>query len=128
MRTMGTPNELWRMRKEIALQLAETSFMTYFVCLGSRVPSRFHWSRATGQIAMSEILPGTTHFDLEVYQSDRLLLGSTSANPMFASTDSVPFRFTPNFQHLLGPILTEGVLASGIMAIARCLTEPEVRT
>ena len=55
---MSTPSELWRMRKEFALQLAATSFMTYFICLGSRLPSRFHWSRETGQIAMSEILPG----------------------------------------------------------------------
>ena len=58
MRTMSTPDELWRMRKEFALQLAATSFMTFFICLGSRLPSRFHWSRATGQIAMSEVLPG----------------------------------------------------------------------
>ena len=29
-------------------------------------------------------------------------------------------------QHLLGPIFTEGLLSSGIMAIARSLTEPEV--
>ncbi|KAI0650812.1 atypical/PIKK/TRRAP protein kinase [Trametes meyenii] len=108
MRTMEGPGELWRMRKEFALQLASVSFMTYLICLGSRLPSRFHWSRTTGQIAMSEILPGFT-----------------AQGPYFASPDSVPFRFTPNLQHLLGPILTEGILASGIMAIGRCLTEPE---
>ncbi len=60
MRAMENPTELWRMRKEFALQLAATSFMTYLICLGSRLPSRFHWSRATGQIAMSEILPSTS--------------------------------------------------------------------
>jgi hypothetical protein len=32
----------------------------------------------------------------------------------------------PNMQHFLGPIFTEGLLTSGIMAIGRCLTEPEV--
>ena len=58
----------------------------------------------------------------------RWFTGSTATSPMFASPDIVPFRFTPNMQHLLGPILTEGVLASGIMAIARSLTEPEVST
>ncbi|KAI0832419.1 atypical/PIKK/TRRAP protein kinase [Trametes gibbosa] len=107
-RTMNGPSELWRMRKEFALQLASVSFMTYLLCLGSRLPSRFHWSRSTGQIAMSEILPGLT-----------------SQAPYFTSPDAVPFRFTPNLQHLLGPILTEGILASGIMSIGRCLTEPE---
>ena len=45
------------MRKEFALQLASTSFMTYLICIGSRLPSRLHWSRSTGQIAMSESIP-----------------------------------------------------------------------
>jgi transformation/transcription domain-associated protein len=58
-RTMEGPSELWRMRKQFALQIASTSFMTYVFCLTSRIPSRFHLSRATGQIAMSELLPGT---------------------------------------------------------------------
>jgi hypothetical protein len=29
-------------------------------------------------------------------------------------------------QTFLGPIFTEGILTSGILAIGRCLTEPEV--
>ncbi|KAI9063246.1 atypical/PIKK/TRRAP protein kinase [Trametes sanguinea] len=108
MKTMEGPSELWRMRKEFALQLASVSFMTYLVCLTSRLPSRFHWSRSTGQIAMSEVLPGLT-----------------AQAPYFTSPETVPFRFTPNLQHFLGPILTEGILANGIMSIGRCLTEPE---
>lgn len=46
--------------------------------------------------------------------------------PIFAMSDVVPFRLTPNMQHLLGPVFTEGILTSGIMAIGRGLTEPEV--
>jgi len=107
-RTMDSPSELWRMRKQFALQLASTSFMTFVVCLTSRVPSRFNLSRTTGQIAMSELLPGVANHA-----------------PVFASHDAVPFRLTPNMQHFIGPIFTEGVLASGILAIGRSLTEPE---
>lgn len=29
-------------------------------------------------------------------------------------------------QHFVGPVLTEGILTSGIMAMGRCLSEPEV--
>ena len=29
-------------------------------------------------------------------------------------------------QNFVGPICTEGILPSGIMAIGRCLTDPEV--
>jgi len=45
--------------------------------------------------------------------------------PILASADAVPFRFTPNMQNFVGPICTEGILTSSLMAIGRCLTEPE---
>lgn len=107
-RTLNGPSELWRMRKQFTTQVAATSFMTYVLCLTSRLPTRFHLSRATGQIAMSELLPGVS-----------------SQAPVFATNDVVPFRFTPNMQQFIGPIFQEGVLVTGLMAIGRCLTEPE---
>lgn len=105
---MATPADLWRMRKQFALQVATTSFMTFVFCLTSRAPSRFHLSRSTGLMTMSEMLPG--------------LAGQA---PVFASNDAVPFRFTPNMQRFLGPVFTEGLLTTGIMVIGRCLTEPD---
>ncbi|EMD40733.1 hypothetical protein CERSUDRAFT_111311 [Gelatoporia subvermispora B] len=107
-RTMEGPCELWRMRKHFSLQLAGVSFMTYILCLTSRLPSRFNISRSSGEISMTELLPSAAPF-----------------GPVLAATDTVPFRFTPNLQHFLGPIFTEGILAAGIMAFGRCLTEPE---
>lgn len=58
LRSMDGPGELWRMRKQFALQLVSTSFMTYVMCFSSRSPSRYHVSRNTGRIAMTELLPG----------------------------------------------------------------------
>jgi transformation/transcription domain-associated protein len=58
LRTMEGPGELWRMRKQFALQIAGTSFMTYVISMSSRLPARFHISRRTGQIYMSELIPG----------------------------------------------------------------------
>ncbi|KAK2466244.1 hypothetical protein APHAL10511_001886, partial [Amanita phalloides] len=57
LRTMDDPSELWKMRKQFALQLAACNFMTYVFCLSSRHPTRFHISRSTGQIAMTELMP-----------------------------------------------------------------------
>ncbi|PFH52762.1 hypothetical protein AMATHDRAFT_1809 [Amanita thiersii Skay4041] len=108
MRTMDDPSELWKMRKQFALQLAACSFITYVFCLSSRHPPRFHISRTTGRMAMTELLPG-----------------ASNQMPVFATSDVVPFRFTPNMQTFLGPIFTEGILTSSMMAIARSLTEPE---
>ncbi|KAF9485316.1 hypothetical protein BDN70DRAFT_848082 [Pholiota conissans] len=107
-RSMDGPDELWRIRKQFALQVASCSFMTYAFSLSSRHPPRFLVSRATGLIAMTELLPGVS--------------GQT---PVFATSDVVPFRLTPNMQNFLGPIFTEGLLTSGIMSIGRSLTEPE---
>jgi phosphatidylinositol kinase/protein kinase (PI-3 family) len=109
MKTMNSPAELWRMRKQFTTQLAATCFMTYILCLTSRLPSRFHLSRATGQIAMSELLPSTS-----------------SQAPVFASSDVVPFRLTPSLQRFIGSVFQEGILVPSLMAIGRGLTEPEV--
>lgn len=57
---MDGPTELWRMRKQFSLQIAASNVMTYIFCLTSRTPMRFHISRTTGLIAMSELLPGMT--------------------------------------------------------------------
>jgi len=54
-----------------------------------------------------------------------LVPGMSQQLPIFATNDVVPFRLTPNLQHFLGPICTEGILTSSIMAIGRSLTEPE---
>jgi transformation/transcription domain-associated protein len=59
-----------------------------------------------------------------MFMSD-LIPGMHNYVPMLASGDAVPFRFTPNMQNFLGPICTEGILTSSLMAFGRCLTDPE---
>lgn len=130
-RTMDGPTELWRMRKEFTLQIASASFLTYVLALSSRTPSRFHLSRATGQIALSEVLPSTHSFLLLAASGTDARWGAgiptQQTAPIIASPDMVPFRLTPNMQHFIGPIHTEGLLVSSLMAIGRSLSEPEVR-
>ncbi len=88
-------------------------------------------SRTTGQIAMTELLPGASEsrqLRVESVPKKGCEPGVSNQAPVFATSDVVPFRFTPNMQTFIKPIFTDGVLASGIMAIARSLTEPEVCT
>ena len=54
------------------------------------------------------------------------LSGVAHTAPVLQSSEAVPFRFTPNMQHFVTPNGMEGLMTSGIMAIGRCLTEPEV--
>jgi transformation/transcription domain-associated protein len=53
-------------------------------------------------------------------------LGLAHVAPVYTPTEVVPFRFTPNMQRFIGPIFTEGIMSTGIMAIGRALTDPEV--
>jgi transformation/transcription domain-associated protein len=57
MKTMATPSDLWTMRKQFGLQISSATFMTYIMCLSARYPSRFHVSKKTGLIHVSEMLP-----------------------------------------------------------------------
>ncbi|KZT41150.1 hypothetical protein SISSUDRAFT_1059707 [Sistotremastrum suecicum HHB10207 ss-3] len=108
LRTMTTPIDLWMMRKQFTLQLASATFMTYTMSLAARYPSRFHVSRTTGLIHVSEMLPSLS-----------------SRQPLFVMPETVPFRLTPNMQHFITPIGIEGLLTVGLMSIGRSLTEPE---
>lgn len=57
-KTTRTSESLWLMRKQFAIHAAASMFLTYMCCLHGRAPSRFHLSRKTGSMYMSEILPG----------------------------------------------------------------------
>lgn len=107
-KTMATPSDLWSMRKQFGLQISSATFMTYIMCLSARYPSRFHLSRKTGLIHVSEMLPSLS-----------------SMQPVFANPEAVPFRLTPNMQHFLTSTGIEGLLTVGLMSIGRALTEPE---
>ncbi|KAF8760148.1 PI3 PI4-kinase family [Rhizoctonia solani] len=107
-RCMRGPMELWTMRKLFALQVAASSFMSFFFSANGRMPQRFHISRSTGRMFMSDLLPTWNN-----------------KHPIIHNAEAVPFRFTPNMQHFVTPIGIEGLMTSGMMAIARGLTEPE---
>jgi phosphatidylinositol kinase/protein kinase (PI-3 family) len=50
----------------------------------------------------------------------------TPKTPTIINKDSVPFRYTPNIQTFIGEVGLEGLFSCAIMAVARCLSEPEV--
>ena len=95
-------------RKQFSYQLAALTFMTYTMHMSNRYPTKLTISRATGNVWGSELIPN-------IIQS----------RPIFHNSDAVPFRLTPNLQTLMGPLATEGLFSAALMAIARCLTEPE---
>lgn len=100
--------EFWLFRRQFSYQLSALTFMTYILYMHNRYPQKINIARGSGNIWGSE------------------LMSYMSANkPFFHNPEPVPFRLTPNLQTLMGPLATEGIFACSLMAIARCLTEPE---
>lgn len=100
--------DFWLFRRQFAYQYATTAFMTYIMHMSSRYPMKMSISRETGDVWASDALPNLS-----------------AAKPMFYNGETVPFRLTPNLQVLIGPLAIEGIFTASLMAIARCLAEPD---
>ena len=101
-------SSFWLFRRHFSYQLAAMTFMTYTMHISTRYPHKMAISRGTGSVWGSELIPTMS-----------------SQKPQFSNAEPVPFRLTPNLQTLMGPIALEGVFSCALMAISRCLTEPE---
>lgn len=100
--------DFWLFRRHFSYQFAALTFMTYMLYMNNRYPNKLFISRGTGNVWGSE-----------------LLAGMAAGKAFFNNPEPVPFRLTPNLQTLMGPMATEGIYSCAIMAIARCLTEPD---
>lgn len=100
--------EFWLFRRQFSYQLSALTFMTYILYMHNRYPQKINIARGSGNIWGSELMS---------YMS--------ASKPFFHNPEPVPFRLTPNLQVLMGPLATEGIFGCALMAIARCLTEPE---
>jgi len=100
--------DFWLFRRAFSYQFAALTFMTYMMCMSQRYPHKLSIARSSGKVWGSELVPS---------------MGAQ--RPIFNNPEVVPFRLTPNLQALMGPIVTEGIFAPGIMTLAKCLTERE---
>ncbi|KAI1129443.1 FAT domain-containing protein [Nemania abortiva] len=101
-------SDFWLFRRRVSYQLSALTFMTYILYMTGRYPHKMNIARGSGKIWGSE-----------------LMSLMAAGKPFFHNPEPVPFRLSPNLQTLMGPLATEGIFSCSIMAIARCLTEPE---
>ncbi|KAI1736178.1 FAT domain-containing protein [Xylaria scruposa] len=101
-------SDFWLFRRRFSYQLSALTFMTYILYITGRYPHKMNIARGSGKIWGSE-----------------LMALMAPGKPFFHNPEPVPFRLSPNLQTLMGPLATEGIFSCSIMAIARCLTEPE---
>jgi len=102
-------DDFWLFRKQFTKSFAALTFMTYVMNMNNRFPHKMFISRSTGNVWGTELIPALA-----------------ASNAYFHNNEPVPFRLTPNLHVLMGPIGVEGLFSTAIMAIAKCLTEPEV--
>jgi transformation/transcription domain-associated protein len=107
-KTYPSFSEFWLFRRQFSYQFAALTFMTYILHMSNRYPHKLSIARGTGNVWGSE-----------------LMSCMAAGKAFFHNPEPVPFRLTPNLQTLMGPLATEGIYSCAIMAIARCLTEPE---
>lgn len=100
--------DFWLFRRTFSYQLACLTFMTYVMHMNTRFPHKLSISRHSGKVWGSELIPS-------------MAIGK----PILHNNEPVPFRLTPNLQTLMGPLNLEGIFASSVMTVARCLIEPE---
>ncbi|KAF2790408.1 hypothetical protein K505DRAFT_251218 [Melanomma pulvis-pyrius CBS 109.77] len=100
--------DFWLFRRTFSYQLAALTFMTYVMHMNTRYPHKLSISRSSGRVWGSELIPS-------------MAVGK----PLLHNNEPVPFRLTPNLQTLMGPLNLEGIFASAVMTVARCLIEPE---
>ncbi|KAI1180923.1 FAT domain-containing protein [Nemania sp. FL0916] len=101
-------SDFWLFRRRFTYQLSALTFMTYILYMTGRYPHKMNIARGSGKVWGSELMS---------------LMAPTK--PFFHNPEPVPFRLSPNLQILMGPLAIEGIFSCSIMAIARCLTEPE---
>lgn len=124
-KTMKTPESLWLMRKQFAIHSAANMFLTYMCCLHGRWPTRFQLSRKTGKMYMTEILPCEPQHRPPSATKLIAPLATTSNTPIISSSESVPFRLTPNMQHFITRTGVEGIVSAVLTALSKSLTLPE---
>ena len=107
-KTYPSYSEFWLFRRQFSYQFAALTFMTYILHMNNRYPHKLSIARASGNVWGSEMMSSMAQ-----------------GKAVFNNPEPVPFRLTPNLQTLMGPLATEGIYGCAIMAIARCLTEPE---
>lgn len=105
--TFHSATDYWTFRKMVTLQLALACFSEYVFHLTRLSPDMIYLHQDSGLLNVSYF-----KFDMN------------EATGELHADKPVPFRLTPNIVHFITPIGVEGPLSASIVAVARCLRQP----
>lgn len=100
-------NHLWTFKKQFAVQLALSSFMSYMLQIGGRSPNKILFAKNTGKVFQTDFHP------------------AYDANGMIEFNEPVPFRLTRNLQQFFSNFGVEGLIVSDMCAAAQAVISPK---
>jgi transformation/transcription domain-associated protein len=106
-KTLPSCNHLWAFRKQFAVQLALSGFMSYMLQIGGRTPNKILFAKNTGKVFQNDFHP------------------AYDANGMIEFNEPVPFRLTRNLQTFFTPFGVEGLFVSAMCAAAQSIVAPK---
>ncbi|KAJ7564762.1 hypothetical protein O6H91_02G032300 [Diphasiastrum complanatum] len=106
-KTLPTCNHLWTFKKQFAVQLALSGFMSYMLQIGGRSPNKILFAKNTGKVFQNDFHPA---YDM---------------NGIVEFTEPVPFRLTRNLQTFFTPFGVEGLFVSSMCAAAQSIVAPK---
>lgn len=106
-KTLPSGNHLWAFKKQFAIQLALSCFMSYMLQIGGRSPNKILFAKNTGKIFQTDFHPA---YDV---------------NGMIEFIEPVPFRLTRNMQTFFSHFGVEGLIVSAMCSAAQAVVMPK---
>ncbi|XP_038988658.1 transformation/transcription domain-associated protein-like isoform X2 [Phoenix dactylifera] len=106
-KTLPSGNHLWTFKKQFAIHLALSCFMSYMLQIGGRSPNKILFAKNTGKIFQTDFHP------------------AYDANGMIEFNEPVPFRLTRNMQAFFSHFGVEGLIVSAMCAAAQSIISPK---
>uniref|UniRef100_A0A7N0UBU8 Non-specific serine/threonine protein kinase n=1 Tax=Kalanchoe fedtschenkoi TaxID=63787 RepID=A0A7N0UBU8_KALFE len=106
-KTLLSGNHMWAFKKQFAIQLALSSFMSYMLQIGGRSPNKILFAKNTGKIFQTDFHP------------------AYDANGIIEFNEPVPFRLTRNLQSFFSHFGVEGLIVSAMCAAAQAVVSPK---
>ncbi|KAJ9172678.1 hypothetical protein P3X46_015891 [Hevea brasiliensis] len=106
-KTLLSGNHMWAFKKQFAIQLALSSFMSFMLQIGGRSPNKILFAKNTGKIFQTDFHP------------------AYDAGGMIEFNEPVPFRLTRNMQAFFSHFGVEGLIVSAMCAAAQAVVSPK---
>ena len=95
------------LKKQFAIQLALSSFMSFMLQIGGRSPNKILFAKNTGKIFQTDFHP------------------AYDPNGLIEFNEPVPFRLTRNMQAFFSDFGVEGLIVSAMCAAAQAVVSPK---